>query len=188
LSIGQAITNRSLTILIRGTRTGGGTYQEIYSSTNQNKITGTISNDFTSITSVDLRLNRSSSSFTDTTTIISDIMLQIGTTSTDYAPYQALGYVSGQNSNGNYVKYDDGRLECYGIVPISYTANTWSNVEKNYPYTFTQINSAVISVLESGNRKIFTNWTSTETKIKIIYTADVSGSSQCSYIAIGRWK
>ena len=93
-SIGQAISNKKVTIVIYGTRTGGSNLQEMDSSVDARYISGTIANDFTSITQIELRFNRSSTQFTDTTTIVSNLMLELNTTiPTNYALYQNLGNI-----------------------------------------------------------------------------------------------
>ena len=39
---------------------------------------------------------------------ISNILLEEGTVATEYTPYKSLGYTSGSNENGNYIKFDNG--------------------------------------------------------------------------------
>lgn len=52
----------------------------------------------------------------DKTTIVpSDVewvQLEYGS-ATEYTPHKSLGYTSGSNENGSWVKYDDGRMECW---------------------------------------------------------------------------
>lgn len=126
-SISQAITNRKVTIVIYGTRTGGGSYQEFDSTEGASYISGTIASDFTSVTQVELRFNRNPSTFTDTSTTRTNFMLEIDTTTpTTYTPYQGIGYVKGNSASGSqhYIKYDDGTLVCWGIRPLTNVAIT----------------------------------------------------------------
>ena len=85
-SIGKAIPNKHISIIIYGTRTNGATYQE-ESTTNGREITCTIAEDFIEINNIELRFNRSNTIFTDTSTIISNLQLEQGSTATDYEPY-----------------------------------------------------------------------------------------------------
>ena len=48
--------------------------------------------------------------------------IEEGSTVTNYSEYKGIGYTSGQNANGKWVKYDDGRMECWGV-------NSYDNVE-----------------------------------------------------------
>ena len=74
-----------LSIIIDGTRSSGKTYQE---ATGKGKIVkATIADDFTSVRFMELRLNRKSSAFTDTDTVIPNIMLCEGTAVLPYEPY-----------------------------------------------------------------------------------------------------
>ena len=45
--------------------------------------------------------------------LFEEIQLEKGETQTQFSEYQGLGYVSGSNSNGNYIKYTDGTLIQY---------------------------------------------------------------------------
>lgn len=46
--------------------------------------------------------------------IYDNIQIEEGTDTTNYSEYKGIGYTSGQNENGHWVKYDDGRMECFG--------------------------------------------------------------------------
>lgn len=54
--------------------------------------------------------------FNGVLTQLSSVQLEKGETATTYASFQGLGYVSGSNSNGNYIKYDDGTLIQWGTL------------------------------------------------------------------------
>lgn len=84
-SIDKVLENKLISIVIYGQRENS-TYQDV-SVSNSRTVTLTIANDFTSITGLELRINRSNTKFTDTTTTVSQLMVEEGTTATDYEPY-----------------------------------------------------------------------------------------------------
>ncbi len=86
-SMSEPISDRSFGVVIYGTRTGGGTYQEINVGVSKNVATFTIANDFTNMTRVELRFNRLGSKFTDTTTTRTNFQLEAGSVATEYEPY-----------------------------------------------------------------------------------------------------
>lgn len=60
---------------------------------------------------------------------LNTFQLEYGDSATTFSEYQGLGYVSGRNENGYYVKYDDGRMECWGTktflnFPVTYKRET----------------------------------------------------------------
>ena len=57
-----------------------------------------------------------------------DIQIEEGTTATKYTPYKAFGIESGSNSNGSWVKFEDGTLYMYGAKTISVTQDDFSNL------------------------------------------------------------
>lgn len=102
-----------LSIIIDGTRSSGKTYQE---ATGKGKIVkATIADDFTSVRFMELRLNRKSSAFTDTDTVIPNIMLCEGTAVLPYEPYgyrtdvevrsKNLADISGVRPSGGTIPY-----------------------------------------------------------------------------------
>ena len=56
---------------------------------------------------------------TNTTNTISNIQIEEGTEVTNYTEYQQVGYVSGSNSNGNYIKFDDGTLVQWNRLTVT---------------------------------------------------------------------
>lgn len=74
------LTNKRISIVINGVRSSGSTYQEISTdfSGEYNSASGVVADDFTSINSIELRWNRQATQFTDTTTTISNLKLEIG--------------------------------------------------------------------------------------------------------------
>lgn len=51
--------------------------------------------------------------------IYDNIQIEEGTDTTNYSEYKGFGYTSGRNANGSWVKYDDGRMECWGVKSYS---------------------------------------------------------------------
>jgi len=82
-----AVAGRRCSVVIFGTRTSGGSYQEVNGTNNANYVSFTIAGDFTSISSVEFRWNRQNSIFTDTTTVFSNFQLEAGSIATQYEPY-----------------------------------------------------------------------------------------------------
>ena len=107
---------------------------------------------------------------------------------------------SGSNSNGRYVKFDDGTLICYrylGTITMTVSSNDTAHVEYSFPHNF--IDSPSISI--SGEPTSRTG----SVRLAWINSAALSGSQirirvlnvdptiveevrRASYIAIGRWK
>lgn len=76
--------DKLIAIVIFGTRTNGEAWQD--ATTTGNSVTVTIADDFTDITYIELRWNRSFSASTDTTTVVKDLQLEEGE-KTAYKPY-----------------------------------------------------------------------------------------------------
>ena len=49
-------------------------------------------------------------------TDLDNAQFEKGSSATDYSEYKGIGYVSGSNANGNYIKYDDGILIQWGTI------------------------------------------------------------------------
>jgi hypothetical protein len=100
-SIGEEITDKSCSIIIHGIRENGESWQE--SNSTGKKVTIQVANDFTAITNVELRFNRSGASFSDTKTTINNIQFEFGGYATNYTPYLSifdLEYPDGANFEG----------------------------------------------------------------------------------------
>ena len=82
------------------------------------------------------------------------IQIEEGSTATNYSEYKGIGYTSGQNANGKWVKYDDGRMECWGTKTYSNVAMTNPSYGKYYavlekiafPQTFKSAPACLIDV------------------------------------------
>ena len=84
-SMNEIISGYNMTIVIYGSRSSGGTFQEINSI--DRKVSLTIPDDFTSVTKIELRFNRSGSPKNDTTTTRTNFQLELGDIATEYEPY-----------------------------------------------------------------------------------------------------
>lgn len=110
---------------------------------------------------------------------------------------------SGSNTNGNYVKFLDGTMICYGFVSASLTRTTsmtaggyrTSGQSNNFPAAFISVPRIVITDVSStgtsngcsaasssSNPSVFSTywWGINSNSTAISYSA--------SYIAIGKWK
>ncbi len=130
-----------------------------------------------------------------------DIQVEIGSSRTNYVEYQGIGYVSGQNSNGYYVKYDDGRLECWNIKNLGtltfsasgsmYLANYTSGI--TFPIEFTNPPMVVANTQNTGDYAWSSVYAIERSKTSIsrigfLRTTTSSSNVYVGYHAIGRWK
>lgn len=102
------------------------------------------------------------------------IQIEEGSTATNYSEYKGIGYTSGQNANGKWVKYDDGRLECWGkasipanqtnttitfpipfLEPNKYGLGTNINVSITDIYTNSYFNVYIVAEFTNNNFKVF---------------------------------
>ena len=86
-SIDSAIDDVLITLLIYGTRTSGKTNQE-GSATGEREISFAISNEFTAITGLEVRVNRKTEAFTDTTTVVRNMQVEVRDTASDFEVYK----------------------------------------------------------------------------------------------------
>lgn len=87
-SIDKVIVGQSMSIVLYGTRSDGETYQES-TLNNIRSVNLTISDTWVNITQIELRWNRNDIPFTDTTTTVTNLQLELGKSATDYEPYTA---------------------------------------------------------------------------------------------------
>lgn len=137
--------------------------------------------------------------------MLNTIQIEEGTTATSYSPYQGLGYVSGSNANGNYIKYDDGTLICWNRIVVSSVAITSAegslyksdNITPfpDYPIPFVNDPSLSMESISDDNTKWFWIVKSVGDSIARIRgirlfsaTSTTLVNAKLSYIAIGRWK
>lgn len=109
-------------------------------------------------------------------------------------------FESGSNANGSYIKYEDGTMICYGLMPVTMALNIptgsgfygASSPNKYYAQTFIETprvfidnnnaNWALVLYIEKDKEKII--------RINLAsFTAyDGEATFNIDYIAIGRWK
>ena len=130
--------------------------------------------------------------------------IEEGSTATNYSEYKGIGYTSGQNANGSWVKYDDGRMECWGV-------KSYNNVEVNvlditeyyaqlpaqpFPQAFISSPICVMSIdnVQPGYalqlKSTGNGATETHTPMTLAFCAASITATRIDvhYHAIGRWK
>lgn len=105
---------------------------------------------------------------------------------------------SGENANGNYVKYADGTMICYGNASGTTTTNQdyygfckrTNDVSFSYSQTFISAPIATITVsISSYISDYIIESTTTGATVRILINKNDTGLSYTiSYIAIGKWK
>ena len=148
---------------------------------------------------------------------LSSVQLEQGGSQTTFTPSKSLGYTSGSNANGNYIKYDDGTLIQWGTLNKSLfllTTDTYTTVQgiKFYrssgytlytPAIFVDMNYTILVQpllgYTSGASRLTTSRTQKVTDgsfdIQLIgveaFTSSGNGYVNLlgvDWIAIGRWK
>lgn len=124
--------------------------------------------------------------------------VEIGTTPTDYSEYRGLGYVSGSNSNGNYIKYDDGTLICWKDYAITTKIETtWGALYESPTFyvgdlaiPFVGHWDFIVSQQSGPGAMLEVGWSSNSISINIASAARRTTESTYHFtvMAIGRWK
>lgn len=102
------------------------------------------------------------------------VQFELGSAVTNYSEYRGIGYTSGQNANGHWIKYDDGRLECWGkasipanqtnttitfpipfLEPNKYGLGTNINISITDIYTNSYYNVYIVAEFTNNNFKVF---------------------------------
>lgn len=140
-----------------------------------------------------------------TSSDLSNIKFQIeeGTTVTEYVPYKAFGIESGSNSNGNWVKFDDGTMMQWGTVTRDISFSTKSGATNWYyndahpvifPQSFIDTDYDIDVRARSGNVPtifVYSVRPNTASQAQFSLTCNIEKSIE-DYIfgwkAIGRWK
>ena len=129
-----------------------------------------------------------------------DIQIEEGTTATEYTPNKAFGIESGSNSNGSWVKFDDGTLLMDGSKTITVTQDVFSNLGNSgfvyyEPTNITLPMTSTINVIPNINvRSANFDWVSrVYGNTSDISYGIVSNSNQARNIIItwsvkGKWK
>lgn len=106
---------------------------------------------------------------------------------------------SDSNANGNWIKYSDGTMICYGIKSGTTTMHDyWSQFERTdtlsitYPQTFYATPTTTITLNNLGGGEVSCYLMSNSTTNCQFQELKADGSSydgySVNYIAIGRWK
>lgn len=163
VSCKEPLNGKYVSIAIYGTRTDGGTYQELNGQANDNKATITIADDFESVNRIELRFNRSDTTFTDTTTEISNIMLNEGSTALPYEPYTE--------------RYPSPRPEIpsKNLLDYSLIQNKTMN-----GITFTNNNDGTFTVNGTATAQATTDPVTITLPVGTYYVSDNSDSEQCT--------
>ena len=146
---------------------------------------------------------------------LTDIQVELNSSQTNYAEFQGVGYVSGKNSNGNYIKYDDGTLiqwntiaksnfQSSSVLSTTVQGINWyrsNNPSIVFPTSFIDTNYSInLTVLEgtTGSRFILPETlgkTATGFIAQLMGVEDFTSSgtaytnlTSVIYMAIGRWK
>lgn len=132
------------------------------------------------------------------------VQIEEGSTATNYSEYKGISCTSGQNANGSWVKYDDGRMECWGV-------KSYNNVEVNvlditeyyaqlpaqpFPQAFISSPICVMSIdnVQPGYalqlKSTGNGATETHTPMTLAFCAASITATRIDvhYHAIGRWK
>ena len=108
-SIADAIEGAMISLLIYGTRTSGKTNQE-GSFTGKREISFPISKEFTAITGLEVRVNRKTTAFTDTATVVRNMQVEVADSATDFEVFK---------ESETYTPGADGTVE--GVTSLSPT-------------------------------------------------------------------
>lgn len=87
----------------------------------------------------------------------------------------------GSNSNGNFIKFNNGIMICYGSLHFTYSQRVWSHTNFSYPETFIQNPVINLTVSEDGERLMYSHVgnVSTSGARLIFYCDNAHGSSDC---------
>ena len=122
---------------------------------------------------------------------------------TPYTSYKGFGYETGNNSNGSYIKYDDGTMICYGNYSMSTTCSTAltnggyrnsggsTSLRVTYPQEFISAPSVTTTTtsLNCIGCKPDSPSTTYFTALFVTINSESSATTKtANYVAIGRWK
>ena len=149
-SIAETLNDRHMAIVIYGTTTEGKNVSIAPFLANTNAISAVIREDFVSITSIALRFNwKSSNTYTDTTTTVSNLQLEIGETATPYTPYVPdLSAVTVKTQGKNLFNNDTSLMKQVSYIGSSGTENKRYGYEIHLPigtYTIRSIPKAPLT-------------------------------------------
>ena len=124
--------------------------------------------------------------------------LEYGDSATDYSEYKGLGYVSGSNSNGSYMKFDDGTLMCWKDYSIYTTIeNTWGALYESSTFyvgdlaiPFVGHWDFIVSQQSGPGSMLEVGWGSNGISINIASAARRTTATTYHFtvMGLGRWK
>lgn len=109
-------------------------------------------------------------------------------------------YESGSNTNGSYIKFEDGTMICWNSVPMTKSVtSTWGALYTSpstslgtFPQTFIDIPTITVYCSGSSSIMLVTSAAATTTTAGSIQLARADSNNNVSttvnYIAIGKWK
>ena len=133
----------------------------------------------------------------------SNIQLEKGSEATEYTPHKGFGYESGSNENGNWIKYDDGTMICYGNKAVGEVecVTEWGGLYQGtadnlitYPQEFIEVKHLEITAIPTTSSSFWTMMRSREylstgySGMYFIRPSAATISPFISWKAIGRWK
>lgn len=103
---------------------------------------------------------------------------------------------SGSNTYGDYIKYIDGTLICYGTVELaSTTFTTWGNmyaqafqIDQPFPYAFIENPTLLMTPVNLGAVYETASDGTTFKRFSLMRATNTTNGFYGRYIAIGKWK
>lgn len=188
--------SQDIGVYIRNENTNAIIFQTMGAGNYTNNTTITLNEE----TPIIIYLNGSGSGFVATDLVIG-LQIEAGSTATQFSEYQGLGYVSGSNANGNYIKYADGTMIQWGKKNLQNVACTtaWGAFYRSdwnggitFPIAFEEIQMselyfyggtyASFIIMETGPQK-----TATQPYYVARMTSSTLATVDVGFYAIGRW-
>lgn len=130
---------------------------------------------------------------------LSNVQLEEGSTPTEYTSYKSLGYTSGHNENGSWVKYDDGTLiqrgtavypsgvDSYKLTFPMPFKDTDYQVSTETAYQYYRVLDFVRSTRDINYTIFFASALKTASS-PYTWIFELEHEQEFDWIAIGRWK
>lgn len=137
-----------------------------------------------------------------------EIAQQVSEITNEYSTSTGLGYSanyvnnnvgvvdSGSNENGNYIKYADGTMICYGTIELASTSfSSWGsiyggNFTINQPFAQSFIANPILNITPVNIGAIYESSSNATmiTKFSLMRPTNTTSAFYGIYIAIGKWK
>ena len=183
LSIGEPINGRTITAVFNGKHNIGANSTTEYNSTSGNNyVTFTLSDKFTHYDSVEIRLNRSGTTFTDTSTIIKNLEFKLGEYE-GYTPHASQPFTL--TSDRPLTKWDKlvKRDGVYGYSIFSVISNGFTFV---YQGTDETINGRIRHRYQTNLRTIYVDGSESEqAKCTHLSYCKTNNPSDIEYVVLG---